>query len=255
VPQPAKDIVFARKIMPVILEATKSPFGSAAPIMGAAGTTMFISVLPPGTGPCLHSHNDTHETFFVLDGAIEYQIGDPVTHRVTLNKWDTLSCPPRIYRGFRNLSDYLTLISWKPWEDLRLNPVNLVGNYLIEPKANGVTVRRKCNTTIVFVSVVEDFDSVDCWYFNQQKFGQRNLWPSSRPCWEPLPRASSANGWSAFQCLDISARNRNRTGRQRIGCAACSSRWGRPRKLRIAFPIACESAPQIEAAATAASTF
>lgn len=105
VPQPAKDIIFARKIMPVILEPTKSPFGSTAPITGAAGTTMFISVLPPGTGPCLHSHNDTYETFFVLDGAIEYQIGDPVAHRVTLNKWDTLSCPPRMYRGFRNVGD------------------------------------------------------------------------------------------------------------------------------------------------------
>jgi quercetin dioxygenase-like cupin family protein len=105
VPQPAKDIVFARTIMPVILEATKSPFGSSAPIFGAAGTTMFISVLPPGTGPCLHSHNDTYETFFVLEGAIEYLIGDPVTHRVTLNKWDCLSCPPRIYRGFRNVGE------------------------------------------------------------------------------------------------------------------------------------------------------
>ena len=103
VPQPAKDIVFARKIMPVILEETKSPFGNLAPIKGAAGTTMFVSVLPAGTGPCLHSHNDTYETFFVLDGSIEYLIGDPVEHRVTLNKWDCLSCPPRIYRGFRNV--------------------------------------------------------------------------------------------------------------------------------------------------------
>ncbi|MBI3516380.1 MAG: cupin domain-containing protein [Proteobacteria bacterium] len=103
VPQPAKDIVFARKIMPVILEETKSPFGSSAPIFGAAGTTMFVSRLPAGTGPCLHSHNDTYETFFVLEGSIEYLIGDPVAHRVTLNKWDCLSCPPRIYRGFRNV--------------------------------------------------------------------------------------------------------------------------------------------------------
>jgi len=105
VPQPAKDIVFARKIMPVILEETKSPFGSTAPIFGAAGTTMFVSVLPPGTGPCLHSHNETYETFFVLEGSIEYLIGDPVTHRVTLDKWDCLSCPPRVYRGFRNIGE------------------------------------------------------------------------------------------------------------------------------------------------------
>lgn len=103
VPQGAMDIVYARKIMPVILDDTKNPFGNIAPIFGAAGTTMFISILPPGQGPCLHSHNDTFETFFVLEGTIEYEIGDPVTHRVTLEKWDCLSCPPRIYRGFHNV--------------------------------------------------------------------------------------------------------------------------------------------------------
>jgi quercetin dioxygenase-like cupin family protein len=44
---------------------------------------MFISVMPPGQGPCLHSHNSTYETFMVLEGTIEYFIGDPVEHRVT----------------------------------------------------------------------------------------------------------------------------------------------------------------------------
>ena len=102
-PQGAKDVIFARKIMPVILEDTKNPFGNVAPIFGASGTTMFISVLPPGQGPCLHSHNSTFETFTVLEGSIEFQLGDPVAHRIVLNKWDTLSCPPRVYRGFRNV--------------------------------------------------------------------------------------------------------------------------------------------------------
>ena len=41
----------------------------------------------------------------VLEGTIEYHIGDPVEHTITLNKWDTLSCPPRVYRGFRNVGD------------------------------------------------------------------------------------------------------------------------------------------------------
>jgi quercetin dioxygenase-like cupin family protein len=101
--QEAVDIIFARKIMPVILDQTKNPFGNYAPIYGAARTTMFISIMPPGQGPCLHSHNDTYETFMVLEGSIEYHIGDPVAHRITLNKWDVFSCPPRVYRGFRNV--------------------------------------------------------------------------------------------------------------------------------------------------------
>ena len=103
--QDAVDIIFARRIMPVILDQTKNPFGSYAPIYGAARTTMFISIMPPGQGPCLHSHNDTYETFMVLQGSIEYEIGDPVAHRVTLNKWDVFSCPPRVYRGFRNVGE------------------------------------------------------------------------------------------------------------------------------------------------------
>ena len=101
--QEAVDIIFARKIMPVILDDTKNPFGSYSPIVGAARTTMFISIMPPGQGPCLHSHNDTYETFMVLDGRIEYRIGDPVEHSITLDKWDVFSCPPNVYRGFRNV--------------------------------------------------------------------------------------------------------------------------------------------------------
>jgi quercetin dioxygenase-like cupin family protein len=103
VPQGAHDIIFARKIMPVVLEATKNPFGNASPITGANGMTMFISVMPPGQGPCLHSHNSTYETFMVLEGTIEYLVGDPIEHRRVLNKWDVFSVPPRVYRAFRNV--------------------------------------------------------------------------------------------------------------------------------------------------------
>ncbi|MCZ6763849.1 MAG: cupin domain-containing protein [Alphaproteobacteria bacterium] len=103
--QDAMDVFFARKISPIILDDSKNPFGTVAPIFGAAGTTMFISIMPPGQGPCLHSHNDTFETFMVLEGTIEYWIGDPIEHRVTLNKWDVFSCPPRVYRGFQNVGD------------------------------------------------------------------------------------------------------------------------------------------------------
>ena len=101
--QEAMDVFYARKLMPVILDDTKNPFGNQAPIIGAAGSTMFVSIMPPGQGPCLHSHNGTFETFMVLDGSIEYHIGEPVAHVVTLNKWDVLSCPPNVYRGFHNV--------------------------------------------------------------------------------------------------------------------------------------------------------
>ena len=105
VPQEARDIVFARKLMPVVLERTESPFGNVAPVYGAAGMTMFISVCPPGQGPCLHAHVKTYETFTVLEGSFEFSLGDRGQEKVVLNKWDTLSCPPGVCRGFRNVSD------------------------------------------------------------------------------------------------------------------------------------------------------
>jgi quercetin dioxygenase-like cupin family protein len=103
VPLAAKDIIFARKIMPVVLEKTDSPFGNLAPVYGAAGMTMFISVCPPGQGPALHAHVKTFETFTVLEGKFEFYVGDRGEETVVLNKWDSFSCPPGWCRGFRNV--------------------------------------------------------------------------------------------------------------------------------------------------------
>jgi len=105
VPPEARDIVFARKLMPVVLEKTASPFGNVAPIYGASGLSLWVSVCPPGQGPCLHAHHRTYETFVVLEGSFEFSINDSGNETVVLNKWDTFSCPPGVCRGFRNITD------------------------------------------------------------------------------------------------------------------------------------------------------
>ena len=92
VPQDALDVIFARDLRPIIIEKTKNPFGDTAGIYGAGGTTMNISTMPPGQGPCLHSHDATYETFFVLEGTIEFRVGPNGEEVITLNKWDTFSC-------------------------------------------------------------------------------------------------------------------------------------------------------------------
>ncbi|MGR8949671.1 MAG: cupin domain-containing protein [Gammaproteobacteria bacterium] len=103
--QDAMDVIFARSILPIIMEKTKNPFGDTGAIYGANGMTMNISVLPPGQGPCLHAHNATFETFLVLDGEITFHVGEPdKEEHVTLSKWDVFSCPPEAYRGFNNAS-------------------------------------------------------------------------------------------------------------------------------------------------------
>ena len=103
VSQAAKDIILARKLMPVVLERTQSAFGNDAPIYNAAGLTMFISIMPPGQGPCLHAHVKTFETFTVLEGTLEFSLNDDGGERIVLNQWDTFSCPPGVNRGFRNV--------------------------------------------------------------------------------------------------------------------------------------------------------
>jgi len=103
VTQAAKDIILARKLMPVVLERTQSAFGNDAPIYNAAGLTMFISIMPPGQGPCLHAHVKTFETFTVLEGSLEFSLNDDGGEKIVLNQWDTFSCPPGVNRGFRNV--------------------------------------------------------------------------------------------------------------------------------------------------------
>ena len=77
VSQDAMDVIFARNILPIIMEKTKNPFGDTGAIYGANGMTMNISVLPPEQGPCLHAHNGTFETFLVLEGEITFHVGEP----------------------------------------------------------------------------------------------------------------------------------------------------------------------------------
>ncbi len=120
VSQAAMDVIFARRILPVIMEKTKNPFGDTGAIYGANGLTMNISVLPPTQGPCLHAHNASFETFVVLEGTITFHVGEPgAEQHLTLGRWDTFSCPPGAYRGFNNASDsrqavLLTVINGDP---------------------------------------------------------------------------------------------------------------------------------------------
>ncbi len=105
VPEPARDVVYARKLLSVIgLESRDStPISSNAPIVGAAGMTMTLAVCPPGQGPGLHSHRQTYETFTVLQGEFEVRWNDDGGEREVLRRFDTISFPPGVCRAFRNI--------------------------------------------------------------------------------------------------------------------------------------------------------
>lgn len=106
IPLEAADIVWSRKLMPVVglEDGTDSPINSAAPIKGAAGITITLAVCPPGTGPSLHAHHKTFETFTVMKGRFEIYWNDDGGNRIELDQFDTVSVPPGVCRGFRNIS-------------------------------------------------------------------------------------------------------------------------------------------------------
>ena len=106
-PQPAKDLIYSRELLSVIgLDgAADTPINQSAPIKGAAGITMTLAVCPPGTGPSLHAHRKTFETFTVLEGRFEIRWNDDGGEAVVLERLDTISVPPGVCRAFRNVSD------------------------------------------------------------------------------------------------------------------------------------------------------
>ncbi len=106
IPEPARDVVYARKLLSVIglQEDAQTPINAQAPIRGAAGMTMTLAVCPPGQGPGLHAHRQTYETFTVLKGEFEVSWNDEGRERTTLRAFDTISVPPGVCRAFRNMS-------------------------------------------------------------------------------------------------------------------------------------------------------
>lgn len=105
-PQAAKDVIYSRTLLSVIgLEDAATPINQGAPIIGAGGITMTHAVCPPGTGPSLHAHRKTYETFTVLSGRFEVFWNDDGSERVELDQFDTISVPPGVCRGFRNISE------------------------------------------------------------------------------------------------------------------------------------------------------
>ncbi|MFJ4347626.1 cupin domain-containing protein [Pseudomonas sp. NPDC089401] len=107
IPLPAKDLIYSRKLMSVIGldQESKTPINANAPVVGAGGITITYAACPPGTGPSLHAHHKTFETFTVLKGRFEFSLNDDGAEKFILEPFDVISVPPRINRCFRCIDD------------------------------------------------------------------------------------------------------------------------------------------------------
>jgi quercetin dioxygenase-like cupin family protein len=104
-PQEARDLVYARKLLAITSpREAEGPLANSAPIRDV-DFTLHIAECPPGQGPGLHAHHATTETFFCLDGRYRVYWGDDGEHEVILEQWDTVSVPPGVVRGFQNVGD------------------------------------------------------------------------------------------------------------------------------------------------------
>ena len=61
-----------------------------------------LAMVPPQGGPPLHIHLNEHETFYVLDGAPTFRLGD---ERIVAGPGDFVNVPKGVLHNFRNLSD------------------------------------------------------------------------------------------------------------------------------------------------------
>jgi len=107
IPVEVLDLIYVRKLKPVIGLDDKGdgPMGRSAPIVGASGITVSYGICPPGTGPTLHAHMDTYETFTVVKSRFRFSWGDEGEHSVELGPLDVISLPPGVSRAFTNIGD------------------------------------------------------------------------------------------------------------------------------------------------------
>jgi mannose-6-phosphate isomerase-like protein (cupin superfamily) len=104
IPMVARDMIWSRKLLPVASTINPDgPFG-AAPIRDQ-DFSLTWAICPPGTGPGLHTHHKTTETFTCVKGRFEFRWGDNGEDSLVLGPLDTFAVPPGVCRGFRNISE------------------------------------------------------------------------------------------------------------------------------------------------------
>ncbi len=76
------------------------------PVIGgdAAVFRLGFAICPPGNGPGLHVHWNTHETFIATTGKWEIRWGDKGEERTVIEPFDLIAVPPGVSRQFINIS-------------------------------------------------------------------------------------------------------------------------------------------------------
>jgi len=95
----------AHKVYPISVPASYQGRSAGAPLKGADGLIVALAECPPGDGPALHCHEQTTESFFVVEGEFDVIWGDKGENSIHLKACDFLQIPPGVCRSFRNSTD------------------------------------------------------------------------------------------------------------------------------------------------------
>lgn len=95
----------AEKVFPIMVPKAYKGRSSGAPIRGEKGLIVALAECSPGDGPALHCHEQTTESFFVVDGEFDVSWGDNGENTLRMKTWDFLTVPAGVCRTFRNVTD------------------------------------------------------------------------------------------------------------------------------------------------------
>jgi uncharacterized RmlC-like cupin family protein len=150
IPQELFHAIAAKNIYSYMANPDAGGANKQAKIKGAEGLTVMVCECPAGTGPLLHTHQNTVENFFCLDSRFEVSWGDAGEYRVVLEPMDMISVPPLVTRTFKNVGDQeghlLVFVqgSNKALNDISYSPQ--VGQDIVE--RFGADAKQRLETTV-----------------------------------------------------------------------------------------------------------
>jgi mannose-6-phosphate isomerase-like protein (cupin superfamily) len=96
---------FEKRLYKIINRGVLENKGVEPAIQGEHRFGVTLIEVPKGQGANLHAHK-TEEVFFPLDGQMQVIWGENGEHSIMLEKWDCISVPTGVTRGFRNPNDF-----------------------------------------------------------------------------------------------------------------------------------------------------
>ena len=110
IPNEAYEMLTAKTLYSLLAPGSAAGSHQFAAAAGPPGLSITIAECPPGNGPMLHAHMNTHEIFFCLTGRFEVSWGDEGQYSTILEPHDMIDVPLGVTRAFKNIDGNIALL-------------------------------------------------------------------------------------------------------------------------------------------------